>query len=70
MSTWTVDRITAISAVVIAVATLAVSIWQGYETRRHQRLSVRPALVVDWNIPGRPDVAGASTFSFDATFTS
>jgi hypothetical protein len=36
------DTVVAISAVVIAVCALAVSIWQGVQNRRHNRLTVRP----------------------------
>jgi len=39
------DRVTAIATVIIAVTALVVSIWQGIETRKHNRLSVRPHLV-------------------------
>ncbi len=40
----TPEIITAIAAVVIAVAALAVSVWQGFVARRHNMLSVRPHL--------------------------
>ncbi|MCE5319170.1 MAG: hypothetical protein LLG04_17635 [Parachlamydia sp.] len=39
------DRITTIATVIIAITALGVSIWQGIETRKHNRLSVRPHLV-------------------------
>lgn len=38
------DTIIAICATIIAVASLAVSIYEGRATRRHNRLSVRPFL--------------------------
>jgi hypothetical protein len=33
-----------ITAWIISLLALCVSLWQGYETRRHHRLSVRPLL--------------------------
>ncbi len=36
---------TAIAAWVTAIAAVIVAVWQGYETRVHQRISVRPQLV-------------------------
>lgn len=45
------DRILAISAGVTAVAAVVVSVWQGCETRRHNRLSVKPHLII---FPQRP----------------
>ncbi len=41
---WGVEVYTAIVTVIIAVIALSFSIWQGLETRRHNRLSVRPVL--------------------------
>jgi hypothetical protein len=40
--------ITAFSTAVTAVCALIVSIWQGITQRRHNRLSVRPNLRIDW----------------------
>ncbi|MFI6645973.1 hypothetical protein [Streptomyces sp. NPDC050504] len=40
------DTITAICAVVVAVASLAAAVWQGYVTRDHNRRSVRPLVRV------------------------
>ncbi len=40
------DNITAIATVFIAVCALGVTLWQGMETRKHNRLSVRPSLVL------------------------
>jgi len=37
-------RVTSICAVIVAVAGLALSIWQGIETRQHNRLSLRPVI--------------------------
>jgi hypothetical protein len=41
------DTVTAIAAISVAAIALVVSIWQGYETRHHNRLSVRPVLILD-----------------------
>lgn len=38
------DTWTAIAATVIAVIALAVAVWQGFESRKHNRLSVKPAM--------------------------
>src|SRR5688572_25280527 len=40
--------VTAMSAVFIALLALTVTIWQAALTRRHNRLSVRPHLRIDW----------------------
>jgi len=41
--------ITAICAAVIALAALVTSIWQGIQNRKHNRLSVRPRMRVDYS---------------------
>jgi hypothetical protein len=41
------NTIVAVSAVLIAFSSLGVSIWQGFLTRKHNRLSVKPSLRVD-----------------------
>ena len=38
-----------ISASMVAIIALIVSVWQGYETRRHNRLSVKPFLTFTKN---------------------
>ena len=40
------DTIASITAIVIGVCALGVSIWQGYETRKNYRLSVTPYIVI------------------------
>lgn len=40
----------ALSAVVIAVCSLGVSIWQGYLARRHNQLSVKPYVYLNWHL--------------------
>ena len=42
------DTIVALSAAVTAVAALVVSVWQGAETRKHNRLSVTPRIRFDF----------------------
>ncbi|MCG9711838.1 hypothetical protein L1D29_03265 [Shewanella insulae] len=43
------------AAVVIAFCALAVSIWQGYVMRLHQKLSVKPHIDIDYKFfPGKP----------------
>jgi len=50
MGKWSIkissDKIVSISAIIIAVASIVVTTWQGLETRRHNRLSVRPKLEI------------------------
>ncbi|MBN2093380.1 hypothetical protein JW964_27395 [candidate division KSB1 bacterium] len=41
-----VDKILSISAIVIALTSVCISIWEGMETRKHNRLSVRPKLEI------------------------
>lgn len=41
------EQITAISSLVVACIALFISIWQGWVTRKHNRLSVRPFLRID-----------------------
>lgn len=49
------DTIIAIAAVLIGTVALAVSIWEGLTNRRHNRLSVRPRLWIQyWDVPSRP----------------
>ena len=38
--------ITSISAIIVAIAAIAVSIWQGVDNRKHNRLSVKPKLQI------------------------
>jgi hypothetical protein len=48
------STIVAICATLIAVVSLAVSVYEGLETRRHYRLSVRPLLKLDVSLhPGQ-----------------
>lgn len=52
------DTITAIAAIIIALIALGISVWQGYETRRHNRLSVTPKLTYDYSLSSAyPEVA-------------
>ena len=46
----------AISAVVVALVSLIVSIWEGVSNRRHNKLSVRPSLRIDRNTGLNEDV--------------
>src|ERR1043166_2735072 len=51
----TAQIITAISAIVIALASLLVAIWSSVLTRKHHRLSVTPRLRVDYvHMPDQP----------------
>ncbi len=43
------DRILSVSAIVIAVVSIVVSVWEGLETRKHNRLSVQPRLEISFN---------------------
>lgn len=40
------DTIVSLAAIVIAIASIVVTVWQGMESRRHNRLSVRPKLEI------------------------
>jgi hypothetical protein len=51
------DTILSVSAITIAFASICISLWEGSETRRHNRLSVRPKLEVVFN-------AGKETFGY------
>jgi hypothetical protein len=44
----TASDITAICAVIVAVAALGVSVWEGIANRQHSRLSVRPLLHLEF----------------------
>ncbi len=51
----TPESVTAIAAIVVAVAALGVSIWEGRVSRQHNRLSVKPAPCFIWrDHPGHP----------------
>lgn len=44
-----------LSAAIIALCALAISIWQGYITRNHQKLTVKPHIDFDYKFfPGKP----------------
>ncbi len=42
------EKIVSVSAIVIAVASIVVTIWQGMEMRKHNRLSVKPRLEISY----------------------
>ena len=44
------DLIVSISAIVIALASIIVAVWQGIENRNHNRLSVRPRLDMSFSL--------------------
>ena len=44
------DRIISYSAIVVALASMVVSVWQGAETRKHNRLSVRPRIGISFDV--------------------
>jgi hypothetical protein len=43
---WSADRWIALSAIIIAICSLILSIWQGVVIRQHNRVSVRPILTI------------------------
>lgn len=50
-SEWTTpEMIIAISSVVIALCALGTSFWQGYTTRQHNKLSVKPSLNLGYSL--------------------
>ncbi len=51
-------RITAISTIFIACVAVGISIWQGYETRRHNRLSAKPFLGIRFSISEKKPLMG------------
>jgi len=59
----TAERITAIATVIIAVAALWVAVWQGCETRRHNRLSVKPHLTFLYKKAKGSDFIGLFLFN-------
>ena len=44
------EKILSISAIIIALASIFISIWEGIEIRKHNRLSVRPKLEISYNV--------------------
>ena len=44
------DIVVSFSAMAIALASIIISIWQGIEMRRHNRLSVRPRLEIVYRV--------------------
>jgi hypothetical protein len=49
------NTIISISAVVIAISALIVSVWQGLTHRKHNRLAVKPILAFEyWDVSDRP----------------
>lgn len=43
------EKVLSISAIVIAIASIIVTIWEGVEVRQHNRLSVRPKFEIYFN---------------------
>ena len=54
----TTDTIVYLSAMVIALASIVVSVWQGMETRKHYRLSVRPKIEIFYNSDSERQLIG------------
>ncbi len=48
----TTDKIISISSVIIALTAVCVSIWQGVETREHNKLSLKPYITSAPVVPG------------------
>ena len=46
------ERILSVSAIVIAVVSIVISVWEGIETRKHNRLSVMPKLEITYKRSG------------------
>jgi hypothetical protein len=44
------DKVLSISAIIIALASIFISVWEGFEIRKHNRLSVRPKLEISYNV--------------------
>ena len=44
------EKILSISAIFIAVVSITIGIWQGIETRKHNRLSVQPKLEISYSV--------------------
>ena len=44
------DTVVSLSAIIIAIASIVVTIWQGIENRNHNRLSVRPKLAINFQL--------------------
>ena len=50
------EQIVAISSLCVAALAFAVTLWQGYLTRKHNRLSVQPRLRVSLQLGERPGI--------------
>lgn len=46
----TSEKVVSISAIIIAMASIFITLWQGIEMRNHNRLSVRPNLELVYNV--------------------
>jgi len=44
------DKVLSISAIIIAIVSIFIGIWQGSETRKHNRLSVQPRLSIQHSL--------------------
>ena len=44
------DTVVSFSAIVVAIASIVVTVWQGIEMRKHNRLSVRPRLEITYEV--------------------
>lgn len=38
------------AAIIVAICAVAISVWQGYETRKHNRLSTKPIILYEWEV--------------------
>ena len=56
----TSDTIVSLSAIVIAVVSIIIAIWQGIETRKHNRLSVQPKLDISYSLDYKDSLAQLS----------
>ena len=52
------DRILSISAILVAICAVGVSVWQGVTTREHYRLSLVPYVTSSQVISGKEDESG------------
>ena len=51
------DSIISISAIVIAILSIIITVWQGIETRKHNRLSVQPRLDISYSLDFQDSLA-------------
>ena len=59
------DTILLVSAIIIATISIIISLWEGIETRKHNRLSVQPRMEIYFDLNYNENMAQLSVYDED-----